>query len=261
MARAALSVIAGLVTWAVVVTLLNLGLRAALPGYHAAEATLQFTLTMKIGRLTEAALASLAAGAVAGFIALERKWAPWAVGLITLALFLPSHVMLWNKFPVWYHLSFLVPLVPLVLLGAAVARRAGRVEGKRLPIVRQPGEGRPYSMGQMRAVFKADLDETAGRYSVSEWWLEPNTRGPNEHQHPEDHVYYVLDGNLNLCLNGDWSEVPRGTCIVIPGGTPHTFENRGGLRTGFLTINSPGGFEARMKGIEADMAAKDLRIA
>lgn len=117
------SVVAGLVAWAVVVTLLNFGLRAAISGYHAAEATLQFTLAMKIGRLTEAALASLAAGAVVGLIAPHTRWAPWAVGLITLALFLPEHIKLWSRFPVWYHLSFLVPLVPLVALGAVLLAR------------------------------------------------------------------------------------------------------------------------------------------
>lgn len=43
----------------------------------------------------------------------------------------------------------------------------------RKPIIVQPEQGRVYAMGQMRAVFKADADETAGRYSVSEWWLSP----------------------------------------------------------------------------------------
>src|SRR5438309_10187373 len=97
------SIVAGLAVWAVVVTLLNFGLRAAIPGYHAAEATLQFTLAMKIGRLTEAAIASLVAGAVVTLIAPTKKWAPWLVGLIILAMFLPVHIGLWNKFPVWYH--------------------------------------------------------------------------------------------------------------------------------------------------------------
>ena len=121
------SIIAGLVAWGVVVTLLNFALRAAIPGYHAAEATLQFTLAMKAGRLIEAALASVAAGAVVGFIAPTKKWAPWVVGLIVLAMFLPVHVSLWSKFPVWYHLAFLVPLVPFVALGAAlVTRREAR---------------------------------------------------------------------------------------------------------------------------------------
>lgn len=116
------SIVAGLVAWAVIVTLLNFGLRAAIPGYHAAEATLQFTMAMKIGRLTEAALTSVAAGVIVGLIAPTKKWAPWLVGLIILALFLPEHVKLWDRFPVWYHLSFLVPLVPLVALGAMLAR-------------------------------------------------------------------------------------------------------------------------------------------
>src|SRR5690242_7800023 len=119
--RTVASILAGLVAWAVVVTLLNFGLRAAIPGYHAAEATLQFTMAMKIGRLAEAALTSLAAGAVVGLIS-PKKWAPWLVGLIVLAMFLPVHVKLWHLFPVWYHLSFLFPLVPLVALGAMLAR-------------------------------------------------------------------------------------------------------------------------------------------
>ena len=122
MLRAVGSIVAGLVTWAVVVTLLNFGLRAAIPGYHAAEPTLEFTMAMKIGRLTEAALTSLVAGAVVALIAPSKKWAPWVTGLIILAIFLPEHAKLWTRFPVWYHLSFLVPLVPLVALGGYFAR-------------------------------------------------------------------------------------------------------------------------------------------
>jgi len=120
--RTIASIICGLVAWAVVVTLLNFGLRAVIPGYHAAEATLQFTMTMKLGRLIEAALSSIAAGAVVAWIAPTKTWAPWLVGLIVLAMFLPVHVQLWSKFPAWYHLSFLVPLAPLVALGGWLAR-------------------------------------------------------------------------------------------------------------------------------------------
>src|SRR5436309_412231 len=64
----------------------------------------------------------------------------------------------------------------------------------RKPIVVRPEQGRVYAMGRMRAIFKADRDETAGRYSISEWWLEPRTRGPEVHAHPEDHVFYVIAG-------------------------------------------------------------------
>ena len=50
-------------------------------------------------------------------------------------------------------------------------------------IVLRPGEGRSYPMGRISALFKADGDEPAGRYSISEWWLEPNTQGPGAHSH------------------------------------------------------------------------------
>jgi hypothetical protein len=119
------SIVGGLAAWAVVVTILNFGLRAAIPGYHAAEVSLQFTMAMKVGRLAEAALTSLAAGAVVGWMVPSKRWAPWVVGLIVLAMFLPVHVSLWNKFPAWYHLAFLVPLVPLVAVGGWLGARVG----------------------------------------------------------------------------------------------------------------------------------------
>lgn len=125
--RAILAVLCGLVAWAAVVTLLNFGLRAAIPDYHAAEATLQFTLVMKIGRLVEAALSSIVAGMVVGWIAPLNKWAPWVAGLIILAVFLPVHIGLWSRFPVWYHLAFLVPLAPLMALGARLLAPRGGV--------------------------------------------------------------------------------------------------------------------------------------
>jgi hypothetical protein len=45
--------------------------------------------------------------------------------LIILAMFLPVHVSIWSKFPVWYHLAFLVPLVPLVAAGGSLGRSVG----------------------------------------------------------------------------------------------------------------------------------------
>jgi mannose-6-phosphate isomerase-like protein (cupin superfamily) len=130
----------------------------------------------------------------------------------------------------------------------------------RKPIVVPPEQGRVYEMGRIHAIFKADSDETAGRYSVSEWWLEPRTRGPGVHTHPEDHVFYVIAGTLSLRVNEVWSHVTKGTYVVIPGGTPHDFENQGSVPSGFISFNSPGGFDARMTGIAPALAAADLRM-
>jgi len=120
------AVIAGLVAWVVVVSLFDKGLKLWMPGYVQAEPLLQFTLAMKIARLLMAAATSLLAGMAAAAVAPSGRWAPWIVGLVTLAIFLPSHYYLWNKFPIWYHLSFLVPLVPLVVLGAALWPKRNR---------------------------------------------------------------------------------------------------------------------------------------
>jgi hypothetical protein len=120
MGRTIGSIVVGLIAWGVVVTLLNFGLRAAIPGYHAAETSLMFTGAMKAGRLIEAAIASFAAGMAVRAIAPASRAAPWATGLIILAMFVPVHIQLWSKFPVWYHLAFLLSIVPLVVLGATV---------------------------------------------------------------------------------------------------------------------------------------------
>jgi hypothetical protein len=122
MIRSILAVVAGLVVWMVVATLLNFGLRAGLAGYALAEPTLTFTLSMKIARLILGALASLAAGAVVGLIAPSKTAPRWVFGALMLAFFVPVHIQLWARFPIWYHLVFLGTLLPLVLLGAALPR-------------------------------------------------------------------------------------------------------------------------------------------
>ena len=123
MNRSVFACIAGLLTWIIVVTVINRVLRFALPGYTAAEHTLAFTLSMKWARLLMAIATSLAAGAVTGWVSPRGRWAPWIVGSIVLAMFLPAHISIWNRFPVWYHLSFLLTIVPAVLAGALLVSR------------------------------------------------------------------------------------------------------------------------------------------
>lgn len=121
--RAIAGIVAGLVAWIVVVTVLNWGLRAGLPGYTQAEPAMSFTLGMQIARLSIAGLTSLAAGALVHVIAPASRWAPWVTGGLLLALFVPEHIHVWRDFPVWYHLVFLSTLVPLVAFGAWLVRR------------------------------------------------------------------------------------------------------------------------------------------
>ena len=119
----------------------------------------------------------------------------------------------------------------------------------RRPVVLAPGEGRPYAMGRIQAVFKADGDETRDGYSISEWWLEPNTTGPGAHHHDEDDVFYMLEGTVSFLVGDEWIDADKGAFVIAPGGTTHDFQNRGTVRAGFLNISQPGGFEPSMAGI------------
>jgi hypothetical protein len=81
---------------------------------------------MKLVRLALGALASVCSGFVAAWIANGRRTAAIALGILLLVLFIPNHYLLWEKFPVWYHLTFLVSLFPLTLLGAMLKLPGGR---------------------------------------------------------------------------------------------------------------------------------------
>ena len=121
------AVIAGLITWILVATAGNLLLRASWPNYHEAEIAFHFTLGMMIARLALGALASVCAGFVVACITKINSAAAKFTGVALLLLFIPNHYLLWDKFPIWYHLTYLISLFPLTRLGAMLkARRTVR---------------------------------------------------------------------------------------------------------------------------------------
>lgn len=126
MARGILGAVAGLLVWAAVATLAGLVMRGTWVDYARVADTMTFTLPMMIARLTIGAVATLAAGRVAAMIG-RSMLARLAPGILLLLAFIPEHVTLWQKFPVWYHLTFLLSLVPLAYLGGArITREATR---------------------------------------------------------------------------------------------------------------------------------------
>jgi hypothetical protein len=119
MMRGAIAVVAGLVVWFGIATGLDVLLRLALPAYAASEPQFNFTLSMMIARLAlPGAVPSIGAGFVSAWIARGDRRVILALIIILLAIFLPAHYRLWEKFPWWYHLTFLGSLVLLTLLGA-----------------------------------------------------------------------------------------------------------------------------------------------
>jgi mannose-6-phosphate isomerase-like protein (cupin superfamily) len=127
--------------------------------------------------------------------------------------------------------------------------RTDRSTGVRRPVVLGPGEGRAYPMGRASAVFKADGAETEQMYAISEWWLDPHTKGPGAHANPKDEAFYVLTGTVSVLVDTEWIEASRGTFVLVPSDVTHDFENRGPERVGILHVTAPGDFESHMSNI------------
>lgn len=123
MLKAVLGACAGLVAWVLLVTICGLILRASWPEYAAVSASMAFTLPMLIARLLISAVTLVAASGLAAVVASGAVSATVLLGVVLLVGFVPVHVGLWARFPVWYHLTFLLTLVPLSLLGGRLGRR------------------------------------------------------------------------------------------------------------------------------------------
>jgi len=112
------------------------------------------------------------------------------------------------------------------------------------------GQGRVYNCGPMTAIFKADENETNEKYSISEWWLEPNSDGPGAHAHDDnDEVFYMLDGTISFLVGDKWVDAEKGTFLRIPAKTTHDFKNKTDKKAGVLNFFTPGGFERNMPSI------------
>jgi hypothetical protein len=127
MTNRVLAVVTGLVVWVAITTVAGLIMRGAWPEYGAVADAMTFTLPMMWARLSIGGLATVIAGCGAAIVARRPMAAAVTAGVILLALFVPQHIRLWARFPVWYHLTFLLSLVPLAYLGGGIGARRRRV--------------------------------------------------------------------------------------------------------------------------------------
>jgi hypothetical protein len=125
MIRGLAGIVSGLITWFLAATVGNRLLRVSWPGYAEAERPLKFTLGMMVARLILGALCSVCAGFAVAWVTRSNRMAAKVLGIVLIAMFIPVHYGLWDKFPIWYHLTFLVSLLPLALVGAILKAQPG----------------------------------------------------------------------------------------------------------------------------------------
>lgn len=126
MRKAVVGVVSGLAAWIAMVAVAGLILRSSWPAYASVADAMTFTLPMMIVRLAIGAVATLAAGWVAGMISRRSTIATLLPGVLLLIAFIPQHISLWEKFPIWYHLTFLLSLVPLTFAGGKLTAGLNR---------------------------------------------------------------------------------------------------------------------------------------
>jgi hypothetical protein len=122
--RATLAIIAGYVVWTVLWLLGNFMLRTvgALPKDTLTRVDSTGALGILIGI---SILCSIVAGAIATVIA--RGSSNYPPLILALLLLLTGVAVQWSVFqlmPIWYHVTFLALLIPLVVVGARLVKRA-----------------------------------------------------------------------------------------------------------------------------------------
>jgi quercetin dioxygenase-like cupin family protein len=113
-------------------------------------------------------------------------------------------------------------------------------------VVSGPGEGEPMSNPNRATLMKCVFEHMC----LSEWELTDPYPGPPEHAHESQvDAFYVLDGELEVTVEGAVRTVGPQTLISVPPQVRHTFEHPGDAPTQLLNIHAPdGGFAAFLRG-------------
>jgi hypothetical protein len=123
MLRKVLGVVVGFVTFVLIGTVVFSVLRLCWHDDALAEKEWTFTLAMLLSRLALSVFCSVGAGWVAALLTKGDSRTSWWLGALMLLMFIPIHYSLWDKFPVWYHLTFLLTLAPIIGFSGNLARR------------------------------------------------------------------------------------------------------------------------------------------
>ena len=125
--RAVLAVVAGAVVWAVLWVGGTQAAGAAFPSVLPAGQPVSDAGVL-LGLIAYSVALSMLAGYVTASIASTRPMpAVWALAVLQLVLGIGFEVSAWNLTPVWYHVVFLLLIVPATVYG-------GRLRARRQPV-------------------------------------------------------------------------------------------------------------------------------
>lgn len=82
--------------------------------------------------------------------------------------------------------------------------------------------------------------DTGGELFEATNWLDAQMAGPPLHVHPTaEESYEVIEGTLDVCLDGEWRTVRAGETAIAPAGVPHTLRNATTEQVRLVNIHRP----------------------
>ena len=122
MKRSILSVLAGFAVWTVLWLASNAAIAAAVPSAFGEDGSTD-SAGILVLFLAFSVVFSIVGGYVCVTLAREKpRQLALILGVVLLAVGIFVQIQFWDVMPLWYHLLFLVLLIPGVLIGAAMRR-------------------------------------------------------------------------------------------------------------------------------------------
>ena len=107
-----------------------------------------------------------------------------------------------------------------------------------LALLIRPGEGASIELGLGWPTIKVGPLLSA-QIGVVEGELPPGGGFRVPHWHEDlDEVFYVLEGEIEYLLDGDWHPAPAGTTVFVPAGAVHAFRNASARRARHLVAGA-----------------------
>jgi hypothetical protein len=122
MGKIIVGVVAGFIVW----TVLWLGSHAIIvgvaPALAPAEDLSNIPPAYLVIKLVLSFIFSIASGYVAATLARENSRAPLFLGILLLLVGIMFQAAAWNQIPLWYHIPFLLLLLPMAVLGGKIRK-------------------------------------------------------------------------------------------------------------------------------------------
>jgi len=117
MLKIILGVFVGFIVWSILWVGVDAVLRAVWTSYNESVEAMTFSAPMLIVPLVLSAVVSIVSGFTAALIAKDSGKSPLILGVLLLVVGIFVQMGVWDKIPLWYHLTFWILLVPMTVLG------------------------------------------------------------------------------------------------------------------------------------------------